>query len=140
MKRMGRVTFQKSSLKWNAIYLRQKVTYSEARFGNLAEALAYRALSRMQAGTFDYVSDDLLLKLSWRLEDAAKQLGLSISQLRRWMLTGMIYECELKPPARDVVGVDRISGCELMMAQERLVEFSMNIVAFSGVVAQIDAA
>ncbi|GKR80758.1 hypothetical protein KAM481_42280 [Aeromonas caviae] len=34
----------------------------------------------------------------------------------------MLNGHEIKPPMRDVKGVDRITGCELMMAQERLAE------------------
>ncbi|EKP0314281.1 TPA: hypothetical protein ACSP2B_003855 [Aeromonas veronii] len=90
----------------------------------MAETLAHRALLKLQAGNFDPVSDDLQFKLSWRMLDAARQLGLSLGQLRQWMLTGMLNGHEIKPPMRDVKGVDRITGpgCELMLAQERLAE------------------
>lgn len=120
----GSVTVQTSRGLWQASYLGQKVTYSEARFGAMAETLAHRALLKLQAGNFDPVSDDLQFKLSWRMLDAARQLGLSLGQLRQWMLTGMLNGHEIKPPMRDVKGVDRITGpgCELMLAQERLAE------------------
>ncbi|AXB03948.1 hypothetical protein JD499_11630 [Aeromonas enteropelogenes] len=118
----GSVTVQPSRGLWQASYLGQKVTYSEARFGPMAETLAHRALLKLQAGNFDPVSDDLQFKQSWRMVDAARQLGLSLGQLRQWMLTGMLNGHVIKPPMRDVKGVDRITGCELMMAQERLAE------------------
>lgn len=118
----GSVTVQPSRGLWQASYLGQKDTYSEARFGPMAETLAHRALLKLQAGNFDPVSDDLQFKLSWRMLDAARQLGLSLGQLRQWMLTGMLNGHEIKPPMRDVKGVDRITGCELMMGQERLAE------------------
>ncbi len=78
------------------------------------------SLERMQAGTFDPVADDLLFKQSWKMDDVARQLGLSLGQLRQWMLTGIVNGKEIRPPKRDVRGVDRITGYELMMAQERL--------------------
>lgn len=86
----------------------------------MAKELANRALERMQTGTFDPVADDLLFKQSWKMDDAARQLGLSLTQLRQWMLTGAVNGKEIRPPKRDVRGVDRITGHELMMAQERL--------------------
>ncbi len=70
----GSVTVQTSRGLWQASYLGQKVTYSEARFGAMAETLAHRALLKLQAGNFDPVSDDLQFKQSWRMLDAARQL------------------------------------------------------------------
>lgn len=117
----GSVTTQPERGLWKASYQRRFVTYSEARFGDMAEALAHRALQQMQAGTFDPIADDLYFKLSWEAKDAARQLGLTASQLRQWMLTGTIEGQEVRAPRRDVRGSDRINGFELMMAQERLV-------------------
>lgn len=54
------------------------------------------------------------------MDDAARQLGLSLTQLRQWMLTGAVNGKEIRPPKRDVRGVDRITGHELMMVQEWL--------------------
>lgn len=45
----GSVTVQTSRGLWQASYLGQKVTYSEARFGAMAETLAHRALLKLQA-------------------------------------------------------------------------------------------
>lgn len=114
------ISFQASRGSWQACYQGQRVNYSTARFGDMAEALASRALERLLAGQFDPVADDLLFKQSWKMEDASRQLGLSLGQLRQWMLTGMVNGREIRPPKRDVKGVDRITGYELMMAQERL--------------------
>lgn len=77
----------------------------------------------MVSGAFDPVADDLLFKHSWRLDDAARQLGLSLAQLRQWMLTGTVNAQEIRPPKRDVRGVDRVTGYELIMAQERLLAY-----------------
>ncbi len=114
------LSFKASTCQWQAQNKGLRVTYNTARYGDMAKDLAHRALERMQAGIFDPVADDLLLKYSWRMDDAAKQLGLSLGQLRQWMLTGTVNGKEIRPPKRDVQGGDRISGCELMMAQERL--------------------
>lgn len=116
----GTVTAQLSGGLWQARFQDKRVTYSEARFGEHAEALAYRALRRLQTGNFDPVTDELCFKHSWRMQDAAKQLDMSIGQLRLWMLTGVVNGREIIPPKRDVKGVDRITGFELMMALERL--------------------
>lgn len=116
----GSVTYQESSGLWKASHQGRNVTYSVARFGDMAEPLANRALQRMQAGDFDPLSDDLYFKQSWRADDAAKHLGISLGQLRQWILTGMIGGREVKPPKRDVKGADRITGFELILAQERL--------------------
>ncbi|WP_219306396.1 hypothetical protein [Aeromonas hydrophila] len=56
----------------------------------MAKELASKALERMQAGTFDPVVDDLLFKQSWKMNDAARQLGLSLTQLRQWMMTVVV--------------------------------------------------
>lgn len=114
------LSFRASTGQWQAQHKGQRITYNIARYGDTAKELAARALERMVAGTFDPVADDLLFKHSWRLDDAAKQLGLSLTQLRQWMLTGMVNCKEIRPPKRDVRGVDRITGYELIMAQERL--------------------
>lgn len=114
------ISFQASKGQWTAQHKGQKITYSTARYGDTAKELAHRALERMTAGTFDPVTDNLLFKHSWRMEDACKQLGMTIGQLRQWILTGTVNGTEIRPPQRDVKGVDRISGYELMMAQERL--------------------
>ena len=47
----GSVIVQPSRGLWQASYLGQKVTYSEARFGAMAETLAHRALLRLQTLT-----------------------------------------------------------------------------------------
>lgn len=114
------LSFQASKGQWKAQHKGQMITYNIARYGEVAKELAYRALERMRAGTFDPVSDDILFKHSWRMADAAKQLGMTLGQLRQWILTGMVNGVEIRPPQRDVRGVDRITGHELMMAQERL--------------------
>lgn len=114
------LSFQASKGQWKAQHKGQMYTYSRARYGDGAKDLAHRALERMQAGTFDPVADDLLFKQSWKMDDVARQLGLSLRQLRLWMLTGIVNDKEVRPPKRDVRGVDRITGYELMMAQERL--------------------
>jgi len=79
----GSVTMQASRGLWKASFQGQSVTYSESRIGDMAEELAHWALQRLQAGDFDPVADDLQFKQSWRIEDAAKQLGMSVSQLRQ---------------------------------------------------------
>lgn len=114
------LSFNASTGQWRAQYKGQRITYSTVRYGDMAKDLALSALKRMLAGNFDPVADDQLLKYSWRMDDAATQLGLSLGQLRQWMLTGIVNGKEIRPPKRDVQGVDRISGHELMMAQERL--------------------
>ncbi len=114
------LSFKAATCQWQAQYNGLRVTYNTARYGDMAEDLARRALERMLAGNFYQVADDLLLKYSWRMDDAAKQLGLSLGQLRQWMLTGTVNGMEIRSPKRDVQGVDRISGYELRMAQERL--------------------
>ena len=114
------LSFNASTGQWRAQYKGQRITYSTARYGDMAKDLAHSALKRMLAWNFDPVADDLLLKYSWRMDDAATQLGLSLGQLRQWMLTGIVNGKEIRSPKRDVQGVDRISGHELMMAQERL--------------------
>lgn len=114
------LSFQASKGQWKAQHKGQMSTYSTARYGDGAKDLAHRALDRMQAGTFDPVADDLLFKQSWKMDDAARQLGISLGQLRLWMLTGIVNGKEVRPPKQDVRGVDRITGYELMMAQERL--------------------
>lgn len=115
-------TAKQSCGMWQANYRGKKVTYSESRFGYVAEFLAYNALNKMKSGEFDPVSDDLLLKHSWRMDDAAKELGLSLGQLIQWMRTGVLNMRELRPPKRDVKGVDRINGYELMKAKKRLAQ------------------
>lgn len=105
---------------WVVRYKNHRVTYSESRFGELAEQLAIRALGRLRNGDFDPVYDDLIFKFSWTIQDAAVQLCMSVSQLRQWMLTGVLGTIEIKPPARDYKGNDRINGCELIMAVERV--------------------
>lgn len=114
------LSFQASKGQWKAQHKGQMVTYSTARYGDTAKELAYRALERIKAGTFDPVNDDLIFKQSWRMEDASRLLGMTLGQLRQWMLTGIAKGREVKPPKRDVRGTDRITGYELMMAQERL--------------------
>ncbi|MFM5363261.1 hypothetical protein ACET98_19475 [Aeromonas veronii] len=114
------LSFQASKCQWKAQHKGQMITYSTARYGDAAEELARRALAKMLAGTFDPVADDLLFKHSWRMGDAAKQMGMTLGQLRQWMLTGVVNGLEIRPPQRDVKGVDRITGHELILAQERL--------------------
>lgn len=114
------LSFQASTGQWKAQHKGQKITFNTARYGDMAKELANRALERMQTGTFDPATDDLLFKQSWKIDDAARQLGLSLTQLRQWMLTGAVNGKEIRPPKRDVRGVDRITGHELMMALVRL--------------------
>lgn len=114
------LSFRASTGQWQAQYKGPRITYNIARYGDAAKDLANRALELMVSGAFDPVADDLLFKHSWRLDDAARQLGLSLPQLRQWMLTGTVNAQEIRPPKRDVRGVDRITGYELIMAQERL--------------------
>ncbi|TNJ24411.1 hypothetical protein CF112_00930 [Aeromonas hydrophila] len=114
------LTFQASKGLWMAQHKGHRVTYSTTRYGGMAKELASRALERMRAGTFDPIADDLLFKQSWKMDDAARQLGLSLTQLRQWMVTGTVNGKEIHPPKRDVRGVDRITGHELMMVQLRL--------------------
>ncbi|WP_339331890.1 hypothetical protein [Aeromonas caviae] len=110
------LSFQASTGQWKAQHKGQKITFNTARYGDMAKELANRALERTQTGTFDPVADDLLFKQSWKIDDAARQLGFSLTQLRQWMLTGAVNGKESRPPKRDVRGVDRITGHELMMA------------------------
>ncbi|THJ44940.1 hypothetical protein E8Q35_12170 [Aeromonas veronii] len=105
---------------WVAVYLDYRVAYSENRFGAMAEHLANRALTRLKSGTYDPDREDMMLRHSWPMRDAIVPLGISIGQLRHWMLTGTIEGKPITPPRRDTKGVDRISGCELIMAMERL--------------------
>lgn len=114
------LSFQASNGQWKAQHKGQMTTFSTVRYGDMAKELAERALEQMKAGKYDPVADDLLFKHSWRMADAARQLGMTLSQLRHWMLTGMLDGREVTPPKRDVKGVDRIAGVELILAQERL--------------------
>lgn len=69
----------------------QVVNINKSRhFGAMVEHLANRALSRFKSGTYDPDREDLMLRHSWPMRDAIVPLGLSIGQLRHWMLTGTI--------------------------------------------------
>ena len=120
----GSVTVQELRGLWKASFNGKQVTYTEARFGPLAEPLAYRALRMMKEGKFDQERDDLLIRYSWKINDAAKQCGMSLGQMRQWILTGKVGEIEIKPPRRDMSGTDYIAGIELLLAQYRLAEAS----------------
>lgn len=121
----GSVTVQKERGLWKASFNGKSATYTETRFGPLAEPLAYRALQMMREGKFNQERDDLLIRYSWKINDAAKQCGMSLGQMRQWILTGKVGELEVKPPRRDMSGTDYIAGIELLLAQYRLAEASL---------------
>ncbi|MGL5128505.1 MAG: hypothetical protein ACRC7D_10175 [Aeromonas popoffii] len=57
---------------WVATHMGQRVTFTEQRFGEAAAVLARRVLLAMQAGTYDELRDNTLLKQSYSRELAAK--------------------------------------------------------------------
>lgn len=106
---------------WHAQHCGQKVCYSEARFGSVAQDLANKSFERMNSGEFDRAQEDLIFKTSWRLQDAAKFLLISDSQLRQWLITGLINGREISPPKRDSKGgCDKFNGFEVVSAAARL--------------------
>lgn len=107
---------------WVASYQGVRVMYSESRFGYAAQLLATRALAKMKDGEEVSQLEDVLLRASWRMQDAAPQLQMTVGQLRQWMLTGFYNGIEIRPPLRAPQGADRITGCELILARERLIQ------------------
>ena len=119
---VGTVRFDAARKTWVAKHRGQTGSYSEARFGAAAKRFAEQALLAMRAGTYDPDREALLLRHTYSIEDAAKSLGLHVSELRRWILNGSVRGKEVLPPKRDSQGrvCDRFSGYELAQARERL--------------------
>lgn len=106
---------------WVATHMGQRVTFTEQRFGEAAELLACRALLAMQAGTYDELRDNALLKQSYSRELAAKMLGIHVGELNEWLLSGVLRGQEITPPRPDGRrGTGKISGYELAIVQERM--------------------
>ncbi|WP_324040349.1 hypothetical protein [Aeromonas dhakensis] len=106
---------------WYAQHAGQRVCYSEARFGSVAQDLATKAFERMTLGKFNDAQEDLIFKNSWRLQDAARFLLISDNQLRQWLITGLINGREVPPPRRDSKGgCDKFNGFEVVSAAARL--------------------
>lgn len=107
---------------FTACYQGARITYSTARYGDAARDMANRALTKLRAGTFDQIRDDLLFKQTWPIKEAAKLLGMTDGQLRQWLVTGYINGQEITPPKRDTQSraTDRFSGFEVMAAAERI--------------------
>jgi hypothetical protein len=106
---------------WVATHIGQRVTFTEQRFGEAAELLARRALLAMQAGTYDELRDNTLLKQSYSRELAAKMLGIHVGELNEWLLSGVLRGQEIIPPRPDDRrGAGKISGYELAIVQERI--------------------
>lgn len=113
----GYISFSSGS--WIACYLKDRIWYSESRYGDNAKELAEAALCKLKSGTFD-PREDMLLKHSWTNKDASAYLGITTGQLVRWQQTGRILDQEIRPPRKDPKGTDRIVGFELVTARERL--------------------
>lgn len=106
---------------WVATHTGQRVTFTEQRFGEAAELLARRALLAMQAGTYDELRDNALLKQSYSRELAAKMLGIHVGELNEWLLSGVLHGQEIMPPRPDDRrGAGKFSGYELAIVQERI--------------------
>lgn len=106
---------------WVATHMGQRVTFTEQRFGEAAEVLARRALLAMQAGTYDELRDNALLKQSYSRELAASILNINISELNYWLLSGVFRDQVITPPKSDNRrGAGKFSGYELAITQERL--------------------
>ncbi|MGL4356334.1 MAG: hypothetical protein ACRCTP_21210 [Aeromonas popoffii] len=106
---------------WVATHLGQRVTFTEQRFGEAAELLACRVLLAMQAGTYDELRDNTLLKHSYSRELAAKMLDIHVGELNEWLLSGVLRGQEITSPRPDDRrGGGKISGYELAIVQERM--------------------
>lgn len=113
--------FRNAKGHWVATNQGQRVTFTEARFGEAAEVLARRALLAMQAGTYDELRDNALLKQSYSRELAASILNINISELNYWLLSGVFRGQVITPPKSDNRrGTGKFSGYELAITQERL--------------------
>lgn len=99
-----------------------KASYSENRFGPLAEQLAERAFSQMEAGTFDKVRDDFELRQTYSMKEAAMLLGMTEGKLHHWIMTGQLDGREVRPPQKDTARgfKDRFSGYEVTLTKERI--------------------
>lgn len=85
---------------WVATHLGQRVTFTEQRFGEAAELLARRVLLAIQAGTYDELRDNTLLKHSYSRELATKMLDIHVGGLNEWLLSGILRGQEITPPGR----------------------------------------
>lgn len=106
---------------WVATHMGQRVTFTEQRFGEAAELLARRALLAMQAGTYNGLRDNSLLKLYYSRDLAAKVLGIHVGELNKWLLSGVLRGREITPPrSDDRKGAKKICGFQLAIVQERM--------------------
>ncbi|HHQ4645821.1 hypothetical protein N7366_25690 [Aeromonas caviae] len=112
----------KSGEIWSARHQKQKVTYSESRFGDSAQLLAQQAFEQMQAGTFNREVVDMQIRMNYSLKEVGLMLGLSTNQLLHWIMTGEVMGQKVTAPRYDTSrGVkQRINGVELQLAKERL--------------------
>jgi len=113
--------FRNSKGHWVATHMGQRVTFTEQRFGEDAELLARRVLLAMQAGTYDELRDNALLKQNYSRDLAAKMLGINGGELNEWLLSGVFRGREITPPRPDSrQGTRKFSGYELAIVQERM--------------------
>lgn len=87
----------------------------------LPSLLARRALLAMQAGAYNELRDNTLLKLYYSRDLAAMVLGIHIGELNEWLLSGVLRGREITPPrSNDRKGAEKISGYQLAIVQERM--------------------
>jgi hypothetical protein len=118
--------FRNAAGHWVANHKGQRITFTEQRFGDDARALALRALRAMQAGTYDEMKDNELLKIAYSRDLAAQMLKINPGELNTWILTGMLRGQPIRPPKPDAkpgtgrFGNYKFTGYEVALAQERM--------------------
>lgn len=114
--------FCPSTNAWRAKHRGVEASFSVGRYGEAARRLAERALLHMQAGTYDEAKDLQLMRMTFDIATASRMLNVHVSELRRWIITGLIRGKEVPPPMPDPVGGrnNRFCGHELLITRERL--------------------
>jgi hypothetical protein len=110
-----------SSNKWTAHHNGLSASFNVSKYGPAAKTLAEDIYLRWQAGLpgHDNEIDPVIGRHMFPISLAATELSITVTQLRRWMVTGVVFDLQIRPPAR-VSNKDYIAGYELYAARQRL--------------------
>lgn len=105
---------------WCASHGGKQITFSSNKYGAGAKELAEWAYEQLQQGVIPDQREISLARHPYSFALATKELGISLGELRQWLITGQIDGLNVIPPCR-IKGRDYIAGHELAKARKRLI-------------------
>ena len=105
---------------WCASHRGKQITFSSHKYGAGAKELAAWAYAQLLQGVVPDRREIALARHPYSFALVSKELGISLSELRQWIITGQIQGLNVLPPCR-VSGREYIAGYELAKAKQRLI-------------------